>query len=348
MARLVRSEFEGAWYHVMARGNRQEPIFEDDEDCESMLEVLGDVCGRTGWQVHAWVLMRNHYHFVLHTPEANLVTGMKWFMNTYTRRFNCRHRQWGRLFGDRYKALVIEPPEQGGEKDYLRSVIWYVHLNPVRAGLVKYSAEGNWVWESYRWNSLVQGYLCGAKQRATWMHVEMSLGMEQCTDTPSGRRRYRRIADGRAEAWKSERSSGREPVGRKPSTGWYLGGEGFRDWLLDGIEKRLVGRSASYRSSDQAHEHGERRAKELLESGCRFFGWDAAEMKGLRGGDMHRLLLAELIKQQTSVSQKWIAEHLSLKSAGNVSQQLRRLRLEMRPRLDPQSLKRWNRFVKNV
>jgi len=103
MARLVRSEFEGAWYHVMARGNRREAIFEDNGDCESMLEVLGEVCERTGWQVHAWVLMGNHYHFVLHTPEANLVAGMKWFMNTYTRRFNCRHRRWGRLFGDRYK-----------------------------------------------------------------------------------------------------------------------------------------------------------------------------------------------------------------------------------------------------
>ena len=62
----------------------------------------------TGWRVHAWVLMGNHYHLVIETPDANLVAGMKWLQNTYTRRYNTRHRLWGRLFGDRYKAVLVQ------------------------------------------------------------------------------------------------------------------------------------------------------------------------------------------------------------------------------------------------
>jgi len=348
MARQVRSEFEGAYYHVMARGNRREPIFEDDQDRESMLEGLGEVCDRTGWQVHAWVFMENHYHMVLHTPEANLVTGMKWFMNTYTRRFNCRHHRWGRLFGDRYKALVIEPPGHAGVEDYLRSVIWYVHLNPVRAGLVKRLKGGAWNWEAQKWSSLVSGYFRAPKQRQRWMHTGVSLGMEQCSDTASGRRRYRRLADERAGEWKAKPSPGRELQESRPSTGWYLGCEGFRDWLLDGIAERLAGKSNSYRCSEQAHEHGEQRARELLEAGCQFFGWQVKDLESLKGGNVKRLLIAELVRGHTSVKQQWLAEHLHLKSAGNVSQQLRRLRLELRDTLEPKLLRKWERFVKNV
>jgi putative transposase len=59
-------------------------------------------------RVHAWVLMRDHYHLFIETPEANLVEGMKWLQNTYTRRFNIRHRKWSRLFGERYKAVLVE------------------------------------------------------------------------------------------------------------------------------------------------------------------------------------------------------------------------------------------------
>jgi len=64
----------------------------DDEDRLCMLEILDEACARTGWEVHAWVLMGNHFHFIVHTPQANLVVGMQWFMNIYTRRFNTRHK----------------------------------------------------------------------------------------------------------------------------------------------------------------------------------------------------------------------------------------------------------------
>ena len=98
MARSIRLEFEGAFYHVMARGNRRAAIFVDDQDRRFFLKCLAEACEKTGWVVHAWVLMGNHYHLFIQTPEANLVEGMKWLQNTVTRRFNVRHREWGRLF----------------------------------------------------------------------------------------------------------------------------------------------------------------------------------------------------------------------------------------------------------
>lgn len=88
MARGIRVEYAGAFYHVMARGNRRERIFREEADRGFFCQTLGEACARTGWKVHAWVLMGNHYHLMLETPEPNLVAGMQWLQNTYTRRFN--------------------------------------------------------------------------------------------------------------------------------------------------------------------------------------------------------------------------------------------------------------------
>jgi REP element-mobilizing transposase RayT len=108
MPRSIRIEFPGAFYHVMARGNRRELIYGDDDDRRYFLKTLGEACAMTGWRFHAWVLTGNHYHLVIETPEPNLVAGMQWLQNTYTRRFNVRHGLWGRLFGDRYKSVLVE------------------------------------------------------------------------------------------------------------------------------------------------------------------------------------------------------------------------------------------------
>ena len=88
-------------FPAVARGIRREAIFLDDEDRRIFLRSLGEACGMTGWRVPAWVLIGNHYHLMIETPEANLVAGMKWLQNAYTRRFNVGHTKWGRLFGDR-------------------------------------------------------------------------------------------------------------------------------------------------------------------------------------------------------------------------------------------------------
>jgi len=91
MARKPRIEYPGAVYHVLSRGNRKESIYRNESDYELFLNTLEEACSKTGWLVHAFVLMGNHYHLLLETPEANLVHGMKWLQGTYTQRFNSRH-----------------------------------------------------------------------------------------------------------------------------------------------------------------------------------------------------------------------------------------------------------------
>jgi len=133
MARKLRVEYAGAIYHVMNRGDRREPIFKDNADRKLFVETLAKACQKTAWQVHAFCLMSNHFHLVVETPQPNLVAGMKWFLGTYTGRFNRRHKLFGHLFSGRYKSLVVD----GSGTGYLKTVCDYVHLNPARAKLLR-------------------------------------------------------------------------------------------------------------------------------------------------------------------------------------------------------------------
>ena len=118
MARKLRVEYAGAIYHVMNRGDRRERIFMDDADRQRFVDTLGEACAKTGWQLHAYVLMPNHFHLVVETPQPNLVAGMKWLLGTYTSRFNRRHKLFGHLFSGRYKSPIVD----GSGSGYLNSV----------------------------------------------------------------------------------------------------------------------------------------------------------------------------------------------------------------------------------
>ena len=113
MPRQLRREYAGAIYHVMNRGDRREEIFRDAADRRLFLAALTEACGKTHWQIHAYCLLRNHFHLVLETPDANLVVGMKWLVGVYTKRFNIRHKECGHLFAGRYKALHVEGSGDG-------------------------------------------------------------------------------------------------------------------------------------------------------------------------------------------------------------------------------------------
>ena len=130
--RKLRIQYPGPIYHVMNRGDQREDIFKDDEDRCRFLATLSQACEQATWQVHAYCLMRNRFHLVAETPQANLVSGMKWLLGIYTKRYNIRHKLCGHLFAGRYKALIVDASGNG----YLRTVCDYVHLNPVRAKLL--------------------------------------------------------------------------------------------------------------------------------------------------------------------------------------------------------------------
>jgi putative transposase len=130
MARALRIAFRGACYHVTMRGNERRPIFRDDRDRGRFLERLATIVGRYRLVLHAYVLMRNHYHLLVETPEANLSRAMRQLNGVYTQDFNRRHHRVGHLFQGRYKALLVE------KDSYLLELSRYIHLNPVRVGEV--------------------------------------------------------------------------------------------------------------------------------------------------------------------------------------------------------------------
>lgn len=142
MSRPLRIEFPGAVYHVTSRGDRREPIFVDDIDRAALLTVLAQGMQRLDAQVLAYCLMGNHYHFVLHTRQANLSRLMRHLNGVYTQVFNRRHGKVGHLFQGRFKAILVD------RDAYLLQVCRYVELNPVRAGMV--AGPGEWPWSSYR------------------------------------------------------------------------------------------------------------------------------------------------------------------------------------------------------
>ena len=149
------------------------------------METLVDTCKRTGFRIHSYVLMSNHYHLLMETPEANLVEGMRWFQGTYTARFNSRHRQGGHVFQGRYKAIPIE----GEESEYFRMASDYIHLNPVRLKAYEKTPQKEKLrlLLSYPWSSL-HGYLRRKKKEA-FIDYSLVLG-EYGGDTDKARKAY--------------------------------------------------------------------------------------------------------------------------------------------------------------
>ena len=156
MSRPLRIEFPDALYHVTVRGDRREDIFEDDQDRQQFLLVLGQVVVRFNWLCLAWCLMDNHYHLLIQTPDANLSKGMRQLNGVYTQFSNRRHQRAGHLFQGRFKAILVDSDA------YLLELLRYVVLNPVRAGMVNNAAD--WVWSSYRQS-------VGLEPAASWLSV---------------------------------------------------------------------------------------------------------------------------------------------------------------------------------
>ena len=142
MARPLRLEFAGALYHVTSRGDRQDDIYECDEDRLAFLSILADVCKTYNWVCHAYCLMDNHYHLLIETPDANLSKGMRQLNGVYTQTFNRSHKRVGHVFQGRYKAIHVE------RESYLLELARYIVLNPVRARMVHEAQD--WPWSSYR------------------------------------------------------------------------------------------------------------------------------------------------------------------------------------------------------
>ncbi|HUT53326.1 MAG TPA: transposase [bacterium] len=183
MGRKRRAQFPGAVYHLTARGNNRQDIYLDDHDRYAFMEMLAQAVERYDLKIHAFCLMTNHYHLFLRTREPNLARAMHWLNNRYTKRFLFRHERSGHLFQGRYQAVLIV------DEAHWITLAHYIHLNPVRAGIVTDPASYNWSsfldftrpaarypWLDHEWVLARYGHSPGQRRRryreACLMHSE--------------------------------------------------------------------------------------------------------------------------------------------------------------------------------
>ena len=293
MPRKLRIEYPGAIYHVMNRGNQRQNIFRDDQDRVRFLETLGQACAKTGWQVHAYCLMRNHFHMVVETPRGELVAGMKFLLGIYTKRFNIRHKTCGHLFAGRYKALPVD----GSGNGYLQAVCDYVHLNPIRAKLV--GKDG--ALESFSWSSY-PCYLLDAKKRPAWLRVDRLMGEKGIAkDSAAGRREFARRTQLRVLESGDEEGALR---------GWYVGSDEFKKELVAAME----GKAGPNHFGMDRQETGESRAARLLAEVLDRVGLSAEELGELPKGDPRKVAAAQELRENTSMTLRWIGEKLKMGS----------------------------------
>ena len=213
MARPLRIEFEGALYHVMARGDAQADIFLDDEDRQAFVDNLDRVCGRFDWRVWAWCQMTNNYHLLVETLRPTLSKGMREVNGVYTQGFNYRHSRVGHVLQGRYKAVLVQ------QDTHLLELSRYVVLNPVQAGMTE--TAGDWPWSSYR-------AVMGKAPPPEWLAVDETLHLFHTMRGPARRAFARFVADG---------INAEDPFDQMPRAG-FMGSESFVETVLENFENK--------------------------------------------------------------------------------------------------------------
>ena len=316
MARKPRLEYEGAIYHVMNRGNRQQAIFRTEGDRECFLAAWGEVCERTGWKVHAYGLMENHYHLLLETPEPNLTAGMQWLQGTYTKRFNAVHREWGHLFQGRFKAIPIE--SKGG---YFLAVATYIHLNPMR--VKGYDFEKTCP-EACAWSSY-PGYV-QKRERETWLCADRVFAALGLKDTPAGRSRFaaymmKRVIEVRhaGKPWEADEQW------NKSRRGGDVGGDECRDRMLEGISGVLSEAGGTPFGGAAVRQHNEEQAERMIVRGLGLLGLKEVDLERLAKNSSEKYALAWPLRRHTGVQVSWIKQRLKMGKATSFSSWLRKL-----------------------
>lgn len=299
MARPLRLEFANALYHVTARGNDQRQIFHDDIDRTRFLGFLAIAVRRFRWSVTAYVLMSNHFHLVVRTPEPTLSRGMHWLNGRYAASFNRRHKRTGHLFQGRFHSVLVD------EGSYFVQVLRYVVLNPVRAGMCALPEE-------YRWSSYRETARLDLSPE--WLDVRSVM---HCfgRDQHAARSEYRRFV--------MEKVVQSDELWTQLRHGQYLGGDEWAIRIRRLVESRP--RSTDHPKTQRAvGRPGMQRILDVVHSVTRV----EREALRTRSSGTLRRLVAWLGWNEGLVTLRSIAAALRLRSEGYVSSMIRRCEID--------------------
>jgi putative transposase len=221
MARPHRVEYAGARYHVFNRGNYRAPIFQEEGAKQAFMTCLWEACRKMGWRVHAYVLMKNHFHLALETPSPNLIRGMQWLLGTFSGRYNRFRKEQGHVFQGRFRAKHI------GSTASLAAVVHYIHLNPVRAGLIAIEGAPAFLFSSL-WDLHNPSARNDSLDFGTWLEFH------SFTDDSDGRTQYGQHLALIASSTLEQRKMGFKSMCR----GWASKEHGFRQGLVRRAEKK--------------------------------------------------------------------------------------------------------------
>ena len=303
MGRPIRIEYPGALYHITSRGNERRKIFRDKADRMKFLVLLRDYHDRYGILIHAYVLMDNHYHLILETPKGNLLKVMHGVNGGYTNYFNRKYKRVGHLFQGRYRAILVEKDR------YLFPLSRYVHLNPVRVGLVK-KPEG-YLWSSYK------GYV-GKEKEEDWM--EYGWVLSQFAE-------QRKRAEWKYKTYVEE---GLREWAENPFKDVYgqiiLGGEEFIERVKGGFKGKSL--SAEIVERKRLFEHPS--MEQILRQVERVFGAREGELlgKGSRSNTARKVALY-LAQRYTGLSNREIGGRFGGIEASGVSKAASRVKEEI-------------------
>ncbi|MBK1878924.1 transposase [Pelagicoccus mobilis] len=302
MPRGPRIETNDGIFHVINRGNYRSYVFEDEGAKASFEVCLLEACDRFGWRLHAYCVMGNHFHLCIATPRGNLSEGMRWLQGTFAARFNRFRKETGHLFQGRFKSLVVEPGM------HLCDLVDYIHLNPVRAGVV---APG--VAKSYRWSSL--NWFSKLKTRPSCLDASWMCNREGLKDSSAGWRSYAtslqmRMCDDPKELEKLE---------ARMCRGWCIGGNEFKKAHMD----EFLAKKDTVRLGKEALlELNELHWREALRKCLKQLGFREEDAASASKSVDWKLAIASKLKESTSVKNAWLSERLSMGSPKGMSSNL--------------------------
>lgn len=295
MARALRIEYPGAWYHIMNRGLGRRKTYITSSDRKQFLSILADTVQTFRIEVHAYTLMDNHYHLLIHTPDMGLARAMRHINGVYTQKFNYAHCTDGPLFRGRYKAKLVD------EDEYLLEVVRYIHMNAVDARLVCSP-------ESYEWSSHA-AYLHPQKKEK-WLTTDDVLGY-------FGKKRNRAVEEFNRFVHAGAPETFKDAMQRDAIV---IGCDGFREWVYDNFvgSKKKMNKELSAK-----HRHPRPRVKwkEILSSVAFAYDVSHSELRGKRPGrgSEARLMAMYLMRRLTGMVHREIAKVFGVESGYTIA-----------------------------